>query len=90
MRVLLTENAGLTSRQVATRLGELGHEVEVLSSRRPGARFMFVPAKGYRPERGELRFGMFEAEFTHEGDLCTFEVLVQRFGLTDPALRAKL
>jgi hypothetical protein len=53
----------------------------------PEARFKFVPAKGYQPERGELRFDMFEAEFTHEGDLCTFEVLVQRFGLTDPALR---
>jgi hypothetical protein len=54
----------------------------------PGARFKFVPAKGYRPESGELRFDMFEAEFTHEGDLCTFEVLLQRFGLADPALRA--
>ncbi|HET8542122.1 MAG TPA: chromate resistance protein ChrB domain-containing protein [Anaeromyxobacter sp.] len=54
----------------------------------PEARFKFVPAKGYRPETGELRFDMFEAEFTHEGDLCTFEVLVRRFGLADPALRA--
>ncbi len=54
----------------------------------PEARFKFVPAKGYRPEQGELRFDMFDAEFTHEGDLCTFEVLVQRFGLADPALRA--
>ena len=54
----------------------------------PEARFKFVPAKGYRPEEGELRFDMFEAEFTHEGELCTFEVLVQRFGLDDPALRA--
>ena len=32
MRILLTEGSGLTSRQVATRLGELGHRVEVLSS----------------------------------------------------------
>ena len=54
----------------------------------PTARFKFVPAKGYRPEAGELRFDMFEAEYTHEGDLCTFEVLVSRFGLADPALRA--
>ncbi|HEY6101017.1 MAG TPA: chromate resistance protein ChrB domain-containing protein [Anaeromyxobacter sp.] len=54
----------------------------------PEARFKFVPAKGYVPEKGELRFDMFEAEYTHEGDLCTFEVLVQRFGLADPALRA--
>lgn len=32
MRVLLTEGSGLTSRQVATRLGEAGHHVELLSS----------------------------------------------------------
>jgi hypothetical protein len=31
---------------------------------------------------------MFEAEFTHEGDLCTFEVLLRRFGLNDAALGA--
>jgi hypothetical protein len=54
----------------------------------PQARFKFVPAKGYEPQKGELRFDMFEAEFTHEGDLCTFEVLVDRFGLVEPALRA--
>jgi hypothetical protein len=54
----------------------------------PEGRFKFVPAKGYRPEKGELRFDMFEAEFTHEGELCTFEVLLQRFGLVDPGLRA--
>jgi hypothetical protein len=53
----------------------------------PKARFKFVPAKGYAPDKGELRFDMFEAEFTHEGDLCTFEVLVQRFGLGDRGLR---
>jgi hypothetical protein len=49
-------------------------------------RFKFVPARGYRPEPGELRFDMFEAEFTHEGDQCTIEVLVARLGLDDPAL----
>ena len=32
MRILLSEGSGLTSRQVAGRLGELGHEVELLSS----------------------------------------------------------
>ncbi len=51
------------------------------------ARFKFVPGKGYRPGAGELRFDMFEAEFTHEGDRCTFEVLLQRFGLSEPALK---
>ena len=53
----------------------------------PQARFKFVPAKGYVQQKNEVRFDMFEAEFTHDGDLCTFEVLVERFGLTDPALR---
>lgn len=52
------------------------------------ASFRFVPAKGYRPRPGEVRFDMFEGEFTHEGDRCTFEVLLQRTGLTDPALTA--
>jgi hypothetical protein len=54
----------------------------------PAARFKFVPAKGYRPEPGEVRFDMFEAEFTHEGDACTFEVLLQRLGPRHPALTA--
>ena len=54
----------------------------------PDARFKFVPAKGYVPEPNELRFDMFEAEFTHEGDSCTFEVLLARAGLADPALAA--
>lgn len=54
----------------------------------PGARLKFVPSKGYVPEAGELRFDMFEAEFTHVGERCTFEVLVERMGLADPALRA--
>ena len=54
----------------------------------PDATFKFVPAKGYKPRRGELRFDMFEAEFTHEGDRCTFEVLLQRSGLDEPALTA--
>jgi hypothetical protein len=54
----------------------------------PDARFKFVPAKGYKPRRGELRFDMFEAEFTHEGDRCTFEVLLQKSGLKQPALTA--
>jgi hypothetical protein len=54
----------------------------------PQATFRFVPARGYRPQPGELRFDMFEAEFTHEGTDCTFETLLRRFALDDPALRA--
>ena len=54
----------------------------------PDARFRFVPGKTYEPRNGELRFDMFDAEFTHEGDKCSFEVFVERFGLRDPGLRA--
>ena len=54
----------------------------------PAAQFKFVPAKGYHAARGELRFDMFEGEYTHEGDSCTFEVLVARFEPGDAALRA--
>ena len=51
----------------------------------PEARFRFV--HGQEPAvAGELRFDMFEADFTHEADLCTFEVLLQRFGLREKAL----
>jgi hypothetical protein len=50
------------------------------------ARFKFVPAKGYKPLPGELRFDMFEAEFTHEGDRCTLEVLIERTGFNDSAV----
>jgi hypothetical protein len=54
----------------------------------PDAIIRFVAGKGYVPKEGELRFDMFEGEFTHEGDLCSFEVLLNRTGITDPALQA--
>ncbi len=50
------------------------------------ASFKFVSPKGYKPLPNELRFDMFEAEFTHEGDRCTLEVLIARTGLSDPAV----
>jgi len=53
----------------------------------PEARFKYVEAKGYVPAAGELRFDMFDAEFTHEGEMCTFEVLLARWGTDDAALR---
>lgn len=52
----------------------------------PNARFKFVAPKGYKSLPDEVRFDMFEAEFTHEGDHCTFEVLIDRFGINDAAL----
>jgi hypothetical protein len=54
----------------------------------PDARFKFVAPEGYVRRKDELRFDMFEAEYTHDGDRCTFETLVRRFRLRDPALRA--
>jgi hypothetical protein len=48
----------------------------------------FVPGKGYVPKAGELRFDMFEGEFTHQGDRCSFEVLLARTGISDPGLQA--
>ncbi len=48
--------------------------------------FKFVSGANYTPEKGEIRFDMFDGEFTHEGDRCTFEVMIQRFHLQDKAL----
>lgn len=52
----------------------------------PDAVFRFVLEREHRPQAGELRFDMYEGEFTHEGDRCTFEVLCERFGLHQPGL----
>ena len=53
----------------------------------PAARFSFVDPATYRHAPGELRFDMFEGEYGHEGERCTFETLLARFGLDEPALR---
>src|SRR5438552_7378681 len=53
----------------------------------PAARFRFVPPKGYEPAPAELRFDMYEGEYTHQGDHCTFEVLCDHFKLKDAGLR---
>jgi hypothetical protein len=50
--------------------------------------FKFVPARGYTPAPRELRFDMFDAEFTHDGDRCSFEVMLGAFDLEDAGLRA--
>jgi len=54
----------------------------------PDARFRFVTEARYRPAPGEVRFDMYEAEFTHEGDRCTFEALLERLGMGDDAALA--
>lgn len=52
------------------------------------AKFKFVAGKTYRPRTGELRFDMYEGEFTHVGADCSFQTLLRRFSLRDRALTA--
>jgi len=54
----------------------------------PEAKFKWVADRNYRPDDREIRFDMYQAEFTHEGDQCTFEVLLGRLELKDAALSA--
>ena len=50
------------------------------------ASFKLVPTQGYVAQAGEVTFDMFEAEFTHVGDRCSFETLIDSFGLREPGL----
>ena len=52
----------------------------------PAARFRFADSQSPEAAPGELRFDTVGGEFTHEGDRCTFETLVARLGLGDPAV----
>jgi hypothetical protein len=54
----------------------------------PKAKFLFVSGKKHKKAAGRLGFDIAEAEFTHEGDKCSFEVLVEKIGLHDRALKA--
>lgn len=54
----------------------------------PEASFRFVDQDQYKHAPGELRFDMFEGEFTHEGDLCTFEALMRYANLRERGLAA--
>jgi hypothetical protein len=54
----------------------------------PKATFKFVPGQGYRAAPGEVTFDMFEASFTHVGEKCTFEVLLDAFDLREAGLHA--
>jgi hypothetical protein len=48
--------------------------------------FKFVPDPSYQPKSREIRFDMFDGEYTHEGDQCTFEVMIRRLKINDHAL----
>jgi hypothetical protein len=52
----------------------------------PSAKLMFVPATSYPPADGELRYDLLDAEQNHDGDRCTFELLMQRFGVVDASV----
>ena len=53
----------------------------------PAARFRFTDPAGGPVRSGERSFDMVGADFTHEGDRCSFETMCSRCGLKDPALR---
>jgi hypothetical protein len=50
------------------------------------ARFRFADSQSPEAAPGEVRFDTVGGDFTHEGDRCTFETLVARLGLRDPAV----
>ncbi len=91
-RATAPRDLGLAGRTWVTRRGP---KVDRLASawlvrRRvdPRARFRFVDPERYRKRAGELTFDMVGGDFTHEGDDCTFETLLARLGLAEPALAA--
>jgi hypothetical protein len=54
----------------------------------PKGSLKFVSGKSYTPGPGEYRYDMQDGEFTHEGDNCSFETLLARTRITDPALKS--
>jgi hypothetical protein len=51
----------------------------------PKAKFVFA-VKRY-PNQRVLTFDMLDGDFSHDGDDCTFETLVRRFGIRDKAVQ---
>jgi hypothetical protein len=52
----------------------------------PKARLRFIDPGADEVRPDEIRFDMVAGDFTHEEDRCTFETLVLRTGMKDPAL----
>jgi rhodanese-related sulfurtransferase len=55
----------------------------------PGAEFLYVPSKevlAAAKEREAVPYDIPDVEFSHEGDLCSFDAFIRRFRLRDPAL----
>lgn len=56
----------------------------------PQAEFLFVPADqvlAVAERDGATSYDAPQARYTHRDGLCSFEVLVEEYGLEDPALR---
>ena len=56
----------------------------------PDPEFLYVPAEkvlDVAAREGAISYDAPDAQFTHRDGLCTFEVLVEEYGLDDPALR---
>ena len=53
----------------------------------PAARFRFVDPAGGPTSPNERSFDMVGADFTHEGDRCSFETMCHRLALKDGALK---
>lgn len=54
------------------------------------AEFIYVPADSVRARAEELQaipFDIPEVEFSHHGDKCTFDYIIEKYKLTDPALQ---
>ena len=51
----------------------------------PAARFVF--AESPADVSGAIPYDMFQVELSHQGDACTFETLIERFGIRDRAVR---
>jgi hypothetical protein len=55
----------------------------------PQAEFIYVPKEQVFKSAKELNAIPYDipgAEYTHEGDRCTFDYIVKKHGLTDPAI----
>lgn len=50
------------------------------------AKLRFVQPDGFVAKSREVSFDMRDADFTHEGDRCSFETIVARFALREPGL----
>ena len=57
----------------------------------PEAEFLYVPTpevKQVAAERQAVPYDIPDVEFTHDGELCSFDAFIKRFRLRDPALDA--